>query len=156
MTNLEASEALALVGSHRIDAGTIVTNVRWASTLIEINAGWAVSSQHISRVTDALEAPLEVVTHSPLAHPFLFTFIDIWKEIFPFQYSSFLGNVKQYVSFKVLKSAELNLNLISPTNMPIDYSYPRTLTNTVTCESVDPISRGTWTTVTAQCVLTFG
>lgn len=81
-TNLEASVALALVGTHGVDTGSIVAYVGWTDTLVQINTGGPLSSQHITWVTDALEAPLEVVANSSLTYTLLVTLIDIWKKRF--------------------------------------------------------------------------
>lgn len=76
-TNFETSVALALIGAHGIQTRSIVADVGRPCAFVQVDAGGAVSRQNIARVTNTLEAALEIVAHSMLAHTFLLTFVDV-------------------------------------------------------------------------------
>jgi len=77
-TQFESSVAVALVGSHRVEARSIVANVGIALAFVDVDAGIATGCQRVAVVADALERSLEVVAVAVVADSgTLVTFVNI-------------------------------------------------------------------------------
>ena len=82
-TQFESSVAVALVGSHRVEARSIVANVGIALAFVDVDAGIATGCQRVAVVADALERSLEVVAVAVVADSgTLVTFVNICHVIF--------------------------------------------------------------------------
>ena len=69
---------MAFVGAERVDARSVVANVRVALALVDVNARITTGSQRVAAAAYALERSLEVVTLTVVADAGpITTFVDI-------------------------------------------------------------------------------
>lgn len=69
---------MTLVGSNSVDAGSVITYVLIALTLVNIDAGIPVSGQLESLITNTLERALQVVAYPVVAYSGSFVaFVDV-------------------------------------------------------------------------------
>jgi hypothetical protein len=78
--DLEALEALALEGTHCVDAGPVIADRGRALTLVHVDARVVVSREHKTCVADTLERALEIVANAMLAHAWSLAFVNVCGE----------------------------------------------------------------------------
>lgn len=80
-TEFKTGVAVAFVGTERVDAGAIVTDVGIALTFVDVDTRITAGRQSIAAAADALERALEVVTFSIVANTrTIATLVDIFEK----------------------------------------------------------------------------